>query len=303
MTGRFTEAAMTSVMRNVAAHLHAPSDDAVLLRLTNNAVFALPGAGIVVRITRSYGLQERVAKIVGLGRWFAAIDAPTIRLAPGADQPIAVDGLLATVWTYLPPRHHAPTVTDLGRVLHEFHRLGAPSLPLPVWDPVSDARKRLADAEALNDTDRDFLLDWCQRLEPRVTALNERASGLIHADAHAGNLLHRHAGRVVLCDFDATCRGPWQVDLVATAVGEARFGRPGVHHELARAYGYDVTTDPAWPTLREARELKMVIAAVPLLASTPGVADEFAIRLRSIRHGEPTARWTPFADLHTTPST
>jgi hypothetical protein len=73
----------------------------------------------------------------------------------------------------------------------------------------------------------------------------------------------------VLCDFDPTCRGPWQVDLVAVAVGELRFGRAGAHKQLAAAYGYDVTTDPDWPLLREARELKMVAAAVPLLASTP----------------------------------
>jgi hypothetical protein len=47
--------------------------------------------------------------------------------------------------------------------------------------------------------------------------------------------------------------GPSQVDLVAVAVGEASFGRTGAHEQLAAAYGYDVTTDPAWPLLREAR--------------------------------------------------
>ena len=49
--------------------------------------------------------------------------------------------------------------------------------------------------------------------------------------------------------------------------------------------------------IREARELKMVAAAVPLLASAPGVAREFKTRLDSIRHGEHDARWTPFAEL------
>jgi hypothetical protein len=103
---------------------------------------------------------------------------------------------------------------------------------------------------------------------------------------------------VVLCDFDPTCGGPWQVDLVAVAVGDARFGRAGAHEQLAAAYGFDVTTDPDWPLLREARELKMVIAAVPLLASTPGIAAQFDTRLQSIRHDDHSARWTPFADLH-----
>jgi hypothetical protein len=101
----------------------------------------------------------------------------------------------------------------------------------------------------------------------------------------------------VLCDFDATSLGPWQVDLAAVAVGEARFGRVGAHRRLAAAYGYDVTTDPHWPLLRETRELKMIIAAVPLLASAPGVAGEFALRLHSVLHDDDQARWTPFADL------
>jgi hypothetical protein len=81
------------------------------------------------------------------------------------------------------------------------------------------------------------------------------------------------------------------------AVGEARFGRAGAHEQLAAAYGYDVTTDPAWPLLREARELKMVAAAVPPMASTPGIATEFDTRLQSIRRGDHSACRTPFADL------
>jgi hypothetical protein len=41
----------------------------------------------------------------------------------------------------------------------------------------------------------------------------------------------------------------------------------------------------------------MVVAAVPLLASAPGVAEEFHVRLNSIAWSDGEARWTPFADL------
>ncbi|PZG13516.1 aminoglycoside phosphotransferase [Micromonospora craterilacus] len=296
--GRFGETAMRRAARQVATQLGFNGEHALLLRLTNNAVFALPDAGIVLRISRSHRLRQRVAKVAALGRWFAQINAPTIRLAPDFEEPIDVSGLQATIWTYLPPQPPAPDVTELGRTLRAFHQLGTPDLPLPVWDPVDDARARLADAEALPDADRRFLLDWCDRLEPHVAALNEQTPpGLVHGDAHVGNLLRHRDGRTVLCDFDATCLGPWQVDLVAVPVGEARFRRSDAHARLADAYGYDVTTDPAWPILREARELKMVAAAVPLLASGPGVAHEFTVRLRSIQQRDDTARWTPFAEL------
>jgi Putative homoserine kinase type II (protein kinase fold) len=297
-TGRFSEPVMWRAMRQVARQLDVPAQDATLLRLTNNAVFALPTAGLVIRITRSLALADRVHKVARLGAWFEQVGAPTIRLAHRIDQPVPVGGLLATVWRYVPPMLPAPAGPDLGRVLRAFHALPPPPFPVPSWDPVADARIRLADAEALGDRERAFLLGWCDRLEARLARLRDRGEWrLIHGDAHVGNLLRESETRVVLCDFDSTCRGPWPVDLAAVAVGEIRFGRANAHNALAAAYGYDVTRDPDWPLLREVRELKLVVSAVPLLASTPGVAAEFRIRLTSIMDGDENVRWTPYADL------
>ncbi|MCG5442333.1 aminoglycoside phosphotransferase family protein [Micromonospora sp. NIE79] len=285
-------------MRDVAAILGVSPETALLLQLTNNAVFALPRSGIVIRIARTHQLLDRVTKVVQLGRWFARIDAPTIRLAPDVEQPVRVGDLVASVWSYVRPSPVAPTVEDLGLVLREFHALDVAPIALPAWDPVGDARRRLADAEGLDTNDRDFLVKWCDRLEPQLVALSHREEPkLVHGDAHVGNLLREASGRAVMCDFDATCIGPWQVDLAAVAVGEARFGGTGLHEGLARVYGYDVTSDQSWTVLREARELKMIAAAVPLISNSPSVAGEFADRLKSVREGDPKARWKPFAGL------
>ncbi|MGB2567657.1 aminoglycoside phosphotransferase family protein [Micromonospora citrea] len=283
-------------MRQVADGLGVQTDDARLLQLTNNAVFALPSAGIVIRIARSHRLQDRVRKVVELGRWFEQVDAPTIRLAPNIAQPMEVGDLLASIWQYLPPIPPAPGVEDLGSALRNFHSLGPPPFPLPEWDPVGDARLRLADADGLGDEDREFLLDWCERLDGPVSDLRHRAgTQVIHGDAHVGNLLRERRGRVVLCDFDATSLGPSGVDLAAIAVGERRFGRSGSHAALAAAYGRDVTADPDWPLLCAVRELKMIAAAAPLLAGSEAVAAEFHHRIRTVIAGERDARWTPFA--------
>ncbi|MET8527983.1 aminoglycoside phosphotransferase family protein [Micromonospora sp. NPDC005172] len=298
MSGRLSEEAMTAAMRDIAATLRVSADDAQLLQLTNNAVFALPRSGIVIRIARTHQLRDRVAKVVHLARWFADIDAPTVRLAREAEQPIEVGDLVASVWQYVTPHPPELTAEDLGTVLRKFHALGVPSFPLQEWDPVGDARRRLADADGLSKSDRDFLADWCDRLEPEVAALNEHGlQTLIHGDAHVGNLLRTSSGRTLLCDFDATCVGPWQVDLAAVAVGEARFRGAGGHRSLVTTYGFNVTLDPSWSVLREARELKMIAAAAPILAMSPGVAAEFANRLESIRRNNETAHWTPFADI------
>lgn len=297
--GRFTQAVMVDAMHEIARQLGVTATaDAQLLRLTNNAVFALPTAGLVIRIVRSVVLHARVAKVVRLAQWFAEIEAPTVRLLTSVGQPLRVGDLSATVWHYVPPSLSSPSVSDLGRSLRQFHSLGAPPFPLLQWDPVREARTRLADAESLSDEQRAVLLDWCGRLAPRLAALNRRAGGgLLHGDAHAGNLVRGPDGHVLLCDFDPTCLGPWQFDLVPTAVGEQRFGREGTHRALAEAYGYDVTADPDWPLLREARELKMITGVLSYLGSTPGVAEEFTIRLRSVVEGDETARWRPYAEF------
>lgn len=298
LPGRYTEAAMRAALARIAARLNADLRGAHLLHLANNAVFALPAAGLVVRITRSHTLHARAYKNVALGTWFAAVDAPTIRLADDIDQPVADANLLATVWRWTPPTPPRPDAADLGTAVRRFHALGPPPFELPRWDPVGDARTRLADAEELDDADRDYLLAWCDRLEPELAAFAAAEDrSLIHGDAHEANLLRAANGTALLCDFDSTTTGPWQVDLVPAAVKEIRFPATGGHKMLAAAYGHDVTADPAWPLLRQARELKMITAAVPLLTSAPGVATQFRLRLDCIRTGDTNTHWTPFGDL------
>ncbi|GAB4001305.1 aminoglycoside phosphotransferase family protein [Glycomyces albus] len=293
--GRFADDRMRAALNGIATQLGVDDGDAQVLHMANNAVYALPGAGIVVRITRSTKLHDRIRKGALLGSWFAEVNAPTIRLAGVLPQPLEYEDLLATVWDYIPPAA-APDAEDLGTVLREFHSLPAPNFDLTKWDPVGTARKRIADAEALEDTDRQILLDWCDRLEPAVDRLvKESAGSLIHGDAHVGNLLRRPDSRVVLCDFDSTCLGPSGVDLAAVAAGEIWFTKTGAHERLAASYGHDITTDPAWPVLRQARELTFVVGGVPLMSSTPGVAEEFKLRLNAVLNEDPSVPWTPYA--------
>ncbi|WP_439650290.1 aminoglycoside phosphotransferase family protein [Glycomyces amatae] len=286
---------MRNALSFIADQLGVDDKDARTLHMANNAVYALPRAGLVVRITRSTRLHDRIRKGARLGAWFAEVDAPTIRLAETDEQPLQYEDLLATVWELVPPAE-TPSIDDLGPVLREFHSLPVPDLGLPVWDPVGTARKRIADAEALADDDRDVLLDWCDRLGPLVNELVEHSPlSLVHGDAHVGNLLRRADGRVILCDFDSTCLGPFGVDLAAVAAAELWFRSTGEHTKLAKSYDHDVTTDSSWPVLREARELTFLVGGVPLMASTPGVAEEFQRRLHAMRTGDTSVPWTPYA--------
>ena len=74
-----------------------------------------------------------------------------------------------------------------------------------------------------NPTTVEFLLERCADLNEQFQSLEfTLPPGPIHGDAHTSNLLTDH-GQVVLLDFEAVAAGPWEWDLVPTAVACERF--------------------------------------------------------------------------------
>ncbi|TVT22876.1 phosphotransferase, partial [Amycolatopsis rhizosphaerae] len=113
--------------------------------------------------------------------------------------------------------------------------------------------------------------------------------GLIHADAHTENLVHDH-GHWLLIDWDGTCLGPRELDLLT--------GIPDHFHEPARlreqfltGYGYNILDWPEWTLLRDITELHALGAYIRLAPSKPAAAAELARRIRSLRAGDRSVRW------------
>ncbi|OAA18571.1 putative homoserine kinase type II (protein kinase fold) [Frankia sp. EI5c] len=310
--GRFTAARSRQVLGQLCARLGLDDRGAEPIKLTVNAVYRLPREAAIVRIASSTRLNHRVAKVVRIARWLADQGMPAVRLLPGVPAPVEVEGHLATVWRdATPPTQHtrpaqrppagagggAPhPARSLAEILLRLHALAPPDPPLPTWDPLDDVRRRLADAEGLGDRDRRFLEDLTLRVADALGAVSYALPRtVVHGDAHLGNLIHTASGEVVICDFDATCLGPAEWDLVPVAVGTLRFGRPSTaQDELARAYRFDVTAWDGFPALRAVRELKLVTSVVPILASSPSAAAQFAVRLESLRAGSDETVWAPY---------
>lgn len=131
-------------------------------------------------------------------------------------------------------------------VLRQWHALPLPDEKVPVWNPTVAARQRIPDADGLDTGDREWLLAWCDELEPQIAALTAaQPHVLAHGDARVGKLLRRGDGPVEWCDFDSTRFDPPHVDLAAAAVANIWFpDRHRGHEALARACGQDVTDDP-----------------------------------------------------------
>jgi len=292
--GRFTPAKLREVLAGTCARLGLDPAGARLLRFTNNAVFALRDAPVVVRIVGSTRLRHRVATVVRVAEHFARHQVPAVRLLTGVDQPLDVRGHLVTVWDEVPLTGPPSTPADLAGLLRQVHELAPPD-GLTRWEPLVAVRARVADAEELTPSDRRFLLDRCAEVQDRLDTLDfPLTRGFVHGDAYPGNVLPGPDGPV-LCDFDSSCVGPPEWDLTPLAVGRERFGDPPSRYvEFAAAYGFDVTRWPGFAVLREVRELKLTTSVLPILRSHPPVRAELRRRLADLRAGRTGTAWTRY---------
>ncbi|WP_331758832.1 aminoglycoside phosphotransferase family protein (plasmid) [Nocardia sp. NBC_01377] len=270
--------------------------NAKLIKYTNNVVWHLATAPVIVRIGVGEIGRTRAPRVVRLANWLAENDAPVPRLHPGIEQPVVTSDTAATIWEWLPGSENHWDITDLAVPLRTLHALEPPEdASLPRWDPFAAAQRRLAAADpALPAPDLAWIDEQWQQVEDDYFGLRPQRCGIVHGDAHTGNLLCDHHGRAVLCDLDSAGYGPLAWDLATSAVDAVRFGASGDHERLASAYGYDVTTDPAWSVLRRIRELGLITSVIPDLARRPAVAAEHARRLAALRQGDSTTRWRPY---------
>ena len=283
----------------------------MLVRYTMNAVFRLDRAGVVIRMAAGPDGVARTQHVVRVATALAALDAPTVQLAPGIEQPVSIPDWSATVWTLVPQwadEHFDPV--DLAGPLQHLHAVADLGIDLPRWNLVAKIRRRLARAADLDHAAAEYMDTWAHRLDLRYPDLLDRLAGWcddieqslarmpwalplgpIHADAHTGNLL-RTPERIIICDLDSVTWGPREWDLTPAAHGVVRFGRdPLAYQRLADAYGFDLIRWCGWDSLCQARELQLVTSVIADLPGRPDVADELVHRLRSVLTDDRAAIW------------
>lgn len=293
-TGRITGERLHTVLTDLQAITGIDVTGARLIKFTNNAVFALPAARVVARIAASTTMADRVTKVIQVARWLQDADVPAVRLLD-LGQPLIVDGLKVTLWHEVPGGGPAPTGADLAQILRRWHDLDPPAGGLPTWQPMAESRSRLAEPDGVEETDLVYLRDECDRIEEQLAQLSyELPPGPIHGDAFMGNLIDGPSGAVI-CDFDFSCEGPREWDLVPLAVGKLRFDYPGDEYgALARAYGFDVIGWKGFPVLRRLRELELVTSLVPVLGSRAVLRPQWQKRLDTYRSHDDKTRWSTY---------
>nr|MDT0658796.1 aminoglycoside phosphotransferase family protein [Micromonospora sp. DSM 115978] len=295
-------ALVAAAAHTVARRLGFKTDEVQPLRVHDAATLLLPAEHLVLRLVpESQEAVARARRAVQLTGWLAMQDFPTIR--PAADEPLETATYVVTVWHEVPahPRGSPVAVnTALGRLLRELHTLPVPPVELPSADPLARVRAALhLDASrtepVLSRDDFAFLHGRVEGLAQRYTEMQfPLGSGLIHNDAHPGNLLpdpsSRHDYR--LADWEGACLGPRELDIVLVGAPGSRFGDPD-HERLAftAAYGYDIADWPDYQALRDIRDLHSLAAYIRTSIRTPAALTELRRRVASLRDDDRTIQW------------
>ncbi|MEU8883412.1 phosphotransferase enzyme family protein [Streptomyces hydrogenans] len=296
-TAGLTEAAARATLRAACAAAGLEPAGARLLRLGENAVFALAGRPVVVRVSRAAALP-RARRELAVARWLERVGFPAVRALPDVPGPSLLDGRVVTFWRELPDHGGTapfPALAEALRGLHELPAEDAP--PLPALDPVAEVAGHLAQAGGapVPEADLEFLRQRVTELREEAAALRpELPAGPVHGDAHKGNYLRAADGSAILIDLEHVAHGPREWDL-ATAFGIPcrGFGWLGEddYRRAVRAVGFDVV---AWPGFDVLLRLRLTAMTTALLRDTPhdpAARAEFARRVATLRGGTDASGW------------
>lgn len=294
---------ITIATHAVARRLGLDAGQARPLRVHDAATVALPQDHVVIRLVpQSQEAEARARRAVRLTGWLATQSFPTIR--PAVPEPIEAEGYVATVWQEVAPHPLDTPVTvnrALGRVLRTLHTMPPPPVDLPTADPLGRLRAALRlDAArpepALRPDEATFLQTRIDDLATQYAAMGfPLGSGLIHNDAHPGNLLPDPTSPYgyLLTDWEGACIGPRELDVVLVGAPGSRFGDSDDERlAFTNAYGYDVAAWPSYQTLRDIRDLHSLAAYVRTGPRKPAALAELRRRLSSLRDNDRTVRWT-----------
>lgn len=288
-----------AILDTAASRLGVPVHDARLLRLHGNASYALPSAGLVVRIAPNPQVLGPVTASIAVTRWLAGRGFPCTVPADIDDQPFVIAGCVVSAWRYLPTADTpAPTSAEMGDILRELHAQGDPVYPLPsLDDPLDSVTAAISESpDAMFPASQSWLQERITQLRRQWSTLEfPRAVGLIHGDAHIGNLMRSASGRAVLGDWDHVATGPREWDLAQIHYMDRRFGRAGENgiDAFAAAYGWDIRTWPGLDILVAIREIWGLRPYIRTARDRPSYSQQLAFRLHTLQSGDTQARWAP----------
>jgi Ser/Thr protein kinase RdoA (MazF antagonist) len=212
-----------------------------------------------------------------------------------------LDGAVASFWEWIDEDRerqvHLPDLALLLRTLHGLLDEYPAAADFPRWDPFDEIEQRLRvlELEAGEWPDQaqlDLFRDWSLRNRDELGAVDSALpGGLIHGDAHVGNVLTAGNGTNVIIDLDAVAQGCREWDLVPTAVSQLRFrATPDSLESFTAAYGFDLLQWNGWPAMKRTRELYMT-SWLMSVANNNRRREEADRRMRCLAESDEQVTW------------
>ncbi|GAA1005437.1 hypothetical protein Aple_050940 [Acrocarpospora pleiomorpha] len=272
------------------------ADSARLIRLGENALFALQNERIVLRIARNLDVLDDARKEVAVSRWLNKSGLPAAKVT-GHTQPLIVRDKPVTLWHLIPDSGTPATLVELAKVLRALHHLPIPAhLNIPTLDIFGRVAERIIKANAISEDDRQFLMARYEELKTEYATLEfPLAPCTVHGDAHSDNLMRSTDGTIYLLDFERFALGSPETDLAVTAIEHTLgWGTRAQYDKFAEYYGFDVLAWDGFTILRAVNELKMTTWLMQNVAEDQAIAEEFRNRMSCLRDPDKPRRWRPF---------
>ena len=292
----FTSSSALSVLEDACRQTDLDATDAQLMRLGENAIFALNSTPVVVRISRGIEVLSDARKEVRVAEWLNECGIPAARLH-NIQQPVVVQDHPVTFWQRVEDSGEKASAGELGRILRHLHDCTMPDgLELPTFKIFGRVDSRLDRASEIPQADIEFLRRRLAELRNAFASLVlDSTENAVHGDAHVKNLICTPHGERVLIDFEAFARGSREIDLAVTATEyEIGWHTSEDYKDFCSAYGYDVRGWDGFPVLRDINMLKMTTWLMQNVQEGPEVRREFTRRLETLRQPSHATEWRPF---------
>ncbi|GAA1613154.1 aminoglycoside phosphotransferase family protein [Nonomuraea maheshkhaliensis] len=288
---------MRAILDDVGERLSVPTVGAELLRLHSNALFVLPGKGLLVRIATNPDALNQVASSVKVTRCLSELGFPCIVPADINGQPLVVHDRIVSFWRYVDAvATPAPSMKDLGEILRRLHLQPPPAGVNQFTDPLASvARAVKTIQEGVSREHRDWLANRIAELRLAWKEVEfPHPLGLIHGDPHPNNLMRDPSGRAVLGDWDHVAVGPREWDLMQIHYMHRRFRRVSGDQldEFTDAYGWDIRDWPGLDLLIAVRELNGLSPYLRTAVAKAFSRAELAHRVESLQKGDTAASWS-----------
>lgn len=255
-----------SAIRSFASK-HGLPTSLMVLSERGNLVAQPEGSDIIIRAQylNAFMYREPVdwmrrevtlaAALTGVG---ARIAMPHRRHPPG---PHEIDGVLMTLWESVAPGEESNSPHEAARSLKDFHDAAGRADVSPPWlTPITMlVPETLGALSAERAVGIDTLKALWQEYE-RVRQLLESDRGLddgvVHGDAHSGNLIRGEKG-LVWIDLEDVCIGALEWDLACLWRSRRLDGHNAVNHYLSLSGASSALTDLR--SYLDARELEETV--------------------------------------------